>query len=103
MTPASSPGPFTRALRASNWKKGLVSKRLCACRIVPFSWNFVFFRIFPVYQWCVLRHEYRVESIYGLYSYYAVVNCNCFIVEVKILFVKPSHFPCLVWGSLVCV
>ena len=42
-------------------EKGPGIQRLRACRKIPFSWNFVFFRIFSVYQWSVLRHEYRVE------------------------------------------
>ena len=74
-TLASSHMPFYARTARFHLEKG---QRLRAYQIIPFSWNFVFFHIFSVYQWCVQRHEYRVESIYGLYSYYGVVNCKWF-------------------------
>ena len=56
---------FTRALRASTWKKGLVYPAFANYSI------FMEFCILP-YIFCILvvciRHEYRVESIYDLWS-----------------------------------
>ena len=41
---------------------------LRACRISTFL-KFCILQYISVYQWGVLHHEYRVESIYGLCSY----------------------------------
>ena len=82
------PRPFYVLSARFYLEKGPVIQHLRACRIIPFFWNFVFFHIFSVYQWGVLRHEYMVESI---------------VSESEATFMKPSPFPCLDWGSLVCL
>ena len=98
---ASYTGLFMCAVHTSTRKKGLVPSICAHAELFHFSGILYIFLIFSIYQWGVLRHEYRVESFYGLYS--CVIMASSVVSEAKILFMKRSPFPYLDWDSLVCL
>ena len=92
------PRPFyVRSVRF-HLEKGPGIQRLRACRIIPFSRNFVFFRVFSgVYYVMNIGWSQSVVSIVTMTSSVTIVSLS------EDAFVNLSPFPCLDWGSLVCL